>query len=142
MLEIPVHDEGFVYQRYDGSMKPCERDEAVKAFMEKPDVQVMLVSLTAGNSGLNLTRASKVIMTEPFWNPYVEDQAVDRAHRIGQENEVTVHRTLVENTVEDRILALQDKKRKLVNAALSEEGAQGVSRLSVSELKGLFGLRR
>ncbi|RYP46642.1 hypothetical protein DL768_007187 [Monosporascus sp. mg162] len=141
LLEIPIHDQGFRYTRYDGSMHPRDRDAAVRAFMEKPEVEVMLVSLMAGNAGLNLTAATHVIILEPFWNPFVEDQAVDRAHRIGQRRPVTVHRVLIAGTVEDRIQALQEKKRALVNAALSEEGAQGVSRLSTRELKGLFGIR-
>ncbi|KAI1453390.1 SNF2 family N-terminal domain-containing protein [Annulohypoxylon moriforme] len=140
LLEIPVIDQGFKYVRYDGSMDHKSRDEAVKMFMDSPDVQVMLVSLSAGNAGLNLTAATHVIIIEPFWNPFVEEQAIDRAHRIGQKNEVTVHRILIEGTVEDRIRELQDKKRNLVHAALSEEGAQGVGRLSIAELKGLFGI--
>ncbi|KAI1763291.1 SNF2 family N-terminal domain-containing protein [Hypoxylon sp. FL1150] len=142
LLEIPIHDGGFRYTRYDGTMQHHDRDMAVKAFMDpQGDMQIMMVSLTAGNTGLNLTAATQVIILEPFWNPFVEEQAIDRAHRIGQKKEVTVHRLLIENTVEDRIRALQEKKRGLVNAALSEEGAQGVSRLTLSELKGLFGLK-
>ncbi|RYP07773.1 hypothetical protein DL764_002320 [Monosporascus ibericus] len=141
LLEIPIHDQGFRYTRYDGSMHPRDRDAAVRAFMDKPEIEVMLVSLMAGNAGLNLTAATQVIILEPFWNPFVEDQAIDRAHRIGQRRPVTVHRVLIAGTVEDRIQALQEKKRALVNAALSEEGAQGVSRLSTRELKGLFGIR-
>ncbi|KAI1386073.1 uncharacterized protein F4822DRAFT_304802 [Hypoxylon trugodes] len=141
LLEIPIHDAGFGYARYDGSMDQNDRDMAVKDFTKKPDTQILLISLSAGNAGLNLTAATQVIILEPFWNPFVEEQAIDRAHRIGQRSEVTVHRILIENTVEDRIRALQEKKRELVTAALSEEGAQGVSRLTVSELRGLFGLR-
>lgn len=140
LLEIPMQDNGFQYTRYDGSMRPEDRTAAVKSFMEDDDIQIMLVSLSAGNAGLNLTAASQVIILEPFWNPFVEDQAIDRAHRIGQDKDVTVHHVLVEGTVEDRICELQAKKRKLVNMALSEEGAQGVGRLSASELRGLFGL--
>jgi hypothetical protein len=139
LLEIPIDDAGFKYVRYDGSMDPSDRDSAIKSFMENPQVDIMLVSLMAGNAGLNLTAASQVIVLEPFWNPYVEDQAIDRAHRIGQKKDVTVHRVLISGTVEDRILELQESKRKLVDAALSEEGAQGVGRLSLRQLKGLFG---
>lgn len=141
LLEIPIHDEGFRYTRYDGSMRPQDRDAAVTAFMERPEIEVMLVSLMAGNAGLNLTAATRVVILEPFWNPFVEDQAIDRAHRIGQDRPVTVHRVLIAGTVEDRIQELQEKKRRLVNAALSEEGAQTTSRLSARELRGLFGLR-
>ncbi|KAK8860000.1 ATP-dependent helicase [Apiospora arundinis] len=159
LLEVPLHDNKFAYARYDGSMRPAARDEAVKQFSRKPaatappafgsnkkssniGTRVLLVSLTAGNAGLNLTAASQVVVLEPFWNPFVEDQAVDRAHRIGQGRDVTVHRVLVAGTIEDRILELQEKKRRLVGAALSEEGARGVGRLSLQEIRGLFGLRR
>ncbi|KAK7750125.1 hypothetical protein SLS62_007993 [Diatrype stigma] len=140
LLEIPIHDQGFRYTRYDGSMQPKDRDAAVSAFMERPEIEVMLVSLMAGNAGLNLTAATRVVILEPFWNPFVEDQAIDRAHRIGQDRPVTVHRVLIAGTVEDRIQELQEKKRRLVNAALSEEGVQTTSRLSARELRGLFGL--
>ncbi|KAI8960796.1 SNF2 family N-terminal domain-containing protein [Daldinia sp. FL1419] len=141
LLEIPIHDQGFNYTRYDGAMQHGDRDAAAKNFMNNPGVQIMLVSLSAGNAGLNLTAATQVIILEPFWNPFVEEQAVDRAHRIGQKKEVTVHRIVIDGTVEDRIRELQEKKRNLVSAALSEEGARGAGRLSLSELRGLFGLR-
>lgn len=141
LLEIPLRDEKFRYLRYDGSMSFNERDDNVKTFSEDRNENILLVSLMAGNAGLNLTAASQVIILEPFWNPFVEDQAIDRAHRIGQSRAVEVHRLLVPDSVEDRILALQEKKRKLVNTALSEEGAQGASRLTMGELRGLFGLR-
>jgi SNF2 family DNA or RNA helicase len=72
---------------------------------------VFLVSLQAGGYGLNLTCASQCVIMEPFWNPFVEYQAIDRIHRIGQETPVTVHRIIVGGTVEDRILALQEKVR-------------------------------
>lgn len=141
LLEVPLQDEKFRYLRYDGSMTFNERDDNVKTFSEDPNENILLVSLMAGNAGLNLTAASQVIVLEPFWNPFVEDQAIDRAHRIGQARAVEVHRLLVPDSVEDRILALQEKKRKLVDTALSEEGAQGASRLTIGELRGLFGLR-
>lgn len=142
MLEVPLQDEaggGLAFTRYDGGMRPDHRDAAVRSFMENPDVRVMLISLTAGNAGLNLTAASQVIVCEPFWNPFTEDQAIDRAHRIGQTKEVTVYRVLVAGTVEDRIQDLQAKKRALVNAAMSEEGASAAGRLTVEQLQGLFG---
>ncbi|KUI71446.1 hypothetical protein VM1G_07023 [Cytospora mali] len=138
LLEIPIETAGIKYTRYDGSMKAAERDAAVTSFMESRTVKVMLLSLTAGNAGLNLTAASQVIIIEPFWNPFVEEQAVDRAHRIGQKRDVTVHRLLIAHTIEDRIIQLQEDKKLLVNAALSEEGAQSVSRLGVQELRRLF----
>jgi hypothetical protein len=77
-------------------------------------------------------------MFDPFWNPYIEDQAVDRAHRIGQTREVLVHRLLIENTVEDRIVYLQDQKRELISGALDEGGTMNVTRLDARELAYLF----
>jgi SNF2 family DNA or RNA helicase len=139
LVEVPLVQKRFRYQRYDGSMSMEARTDAVEAFMESED-NIMLVSLKAGNAGLNLWRASRVIMLDPFWNPFVEEQAVDRAHRMPQEREVTVHRVLVPETVEDRICALQDKKREIIGAALDETASKGLARLNVRELKFLFGL--
>lgn len=140
LLEVAIEAEGFVHGRYDGKMHPDDRYASVQTFQENPTVEVLLVSLTAGNAGLNLTAATQVIIVEPFWNPYVEEQAIDRAHRIGQTRAVTVHRVLVKGTVEDRILSLQEKKKNLVNAALGERGANSAGRLTVGELQGLFGV--
>jgi SNF2 family DNA or RNA helicase len=83
----------------------------------------MLLSLKAGGTGLNLTAADHVFLVDPWWNPAVEDQAADRAHRIGQDKPVMVYRMVARDTVEERILELQEKKRRLANAALSEAGA-------------------
>ncbi|KAK4691674.1 hypothetical protein P7C71_g5375, partial [Lecanoromycetidae sp. Uapishka_2] len=138
LLEVPINREGYRYRRYDGSMTSKVRNEAVLEFTDKEDCTILLVSLKAGNAGLNLTAASQVIILDPFWNPYVEEQAIDRAHRIGQQKPVQVHRILVPNTVEDRILALQEKKRELIDTALDEKASKAVSRLGVQELGFLF----
>ncbi|KAF2017580.1 hypothetical protein BU24DRAFT_344977 [Aaosphaeria arxii CBS 175.79] len=140
LVEVPLQDRGFKYQRYDGSMKMDDRADAVNAFMDESDQTIMLVSLKAGNAGLNLNKASQVIILDPFWNPFVEDQAVDRAHRMPQKREVNVHRLLVPETVEDRIITLQDGKRELITAALDENASKSISRLSIGDLKYLFGL--
>ncbi|EKV07013.1 SWI/SNF family DNA-dependent ATPase Ris1, putative [Penicillium digitatum] len=141
LLEFPLAHRGWNHTRFDGSMNLKERNAAVTAFTNDPACKIMLVSLKAGNSGLNLVAASHVIMFDPFWNPYIEDQAVDRAHRIGQVREVFVHRLLIENTVEDRIVTLQDQKRELISGALDEGGTMNVSRLDARELAYLFGVR-
>jgi SNF2 family DNA or RNA helicase len=138
LLEVPINRRGWKYRRYDGSMNPRGRNESVLEFTDKPDCDIMLVSLKAGNAGLNLVAASQVIIFDPFWNPYIEEQAIDRAHRLGQIRPVTVHRILVEKTVEDRILELQDKKREVIEGALDEHAASQISRLGVRELKFLF----
>ncbi|KAI1748379.1 hypothetical protein F4782DRAFT_517428 [Xylaria castorea] len=141
LMEIPISDDGYNYRRYDGSMPNGDRDAAVDDFMNKSEVKLMLVSLRCGNAGLNLYAATRVILLDPFWNPSVEDQAIKRAHRMGQLNPVIAYRILIEETVEDRIIALQESKRQLVSDVLNPEARQGVSRLTVSEIAGLFGIR-
>ncbi|GAM42503.1 hypothetical protein TCE0_044f16540 [Talaromyces pinophilus] len=141
LLEVPINRRGWKYRRYDGSMNPRDRNESVLEFTDKPDCDIMLVSLKAGNAGLNLVAASQVIIFDPFWNPYIEEQAIDRAHRLGQTRPVQIHRILVEKTVEDRILELQDKKREVIEGALDEHAASQISRLGVRELKFLFNVQ-
>lgn len=138
LLEVPIMRRGWGYRRYDGSMKPADRNSAVLDFTDDPDCRIMLVSLKAGNAGLNLIAASQVIIFDPFWNPYIEEQAIDRAHRIGQQRQVQIHRILVEHTVEDRILELQDKKREIIEGALDENASKSISRLGTRELAYLF----
>jgi len=138
LLEVPIDAEGWKYKRYDGSMSATARDLAVTDFTEKEDCKIMLVSLKAGNAGLNLVAASQVIIFDPFWNPYIEEQAIDRAHRIGQLRPVQVHRILVPDTVEDRILTLQEQKRRLIEGALDEKASQNIARLGTRELAFLF----
>ena len=96
-----------------------------RRFQDEAGPPVLLVSLKAGGTGLNLTAADHVFLLDPWWNPAVEDQAADRAHRIGQERPVLVYRLVAEDTVEERILALQESKRALVAAALEGTGAAG-----------------
>lgn len=159
LLEIPLNKSKDFrnYVRYDGSMSSSDRNAAVLEFTDSPRCNVILISLKAGNAGLNLTAANHVVMLDPFWNPFVEYQAADRCYRIGQKRDVTVHRVLIGEgegeaatkesefggfTVEDRILALQEKKRQLVETALDESAGRGVARLGARELGYLFGLNR
>lgn len=143
LAEVPIEGKGWGYRRYDGSMNAKMRGDAVDDFKDtRKNVRIMLVSLKAGNAGLNLNIASRVIILDPFWNPYVEEQAIDRAHRIGQKRPVKVHRVLIEATVEDRIIELQEKKRALIEEALDEKEHQNISRLGVQELAYLFGVTR
>lgn len=141
LLEVPMEEKGWGYERYDGSMNAKSRADAVDNFKDpRKNQRIMLVSLKAGNAGLNLNCASQVIILDPFWNPYIEEQAIDRAHRIGQTREVKVHRILVEETVEDRIIKIQEDKRALIGEALDESQAKNISRLGVRELAYLFGI--
>ncbi|KAH0422390.1 SNF2 family domain-containing protein [Colletotrichum camelliae] len=103
-----------------GKMSTTERQEAVSDFMEDPEVKVMMISLFAGSVGLNLTAASRVIIMEPSWNPYVQMQAVDRAHRMGQKRPVKVYRILARDTIEGQVIETQEKKREMVDAIFGE----------------------
>jgi superfamily II DNA or RNA helicase len=108
------------FVRLDGATR--DRGEVVTRFQAKDGPPVMLVSLKAGGSGLNLTAADHVFLCDPWWNPAVEAQAADRTHRIGQTRPVFVYRLIAADTVEERILALQDSKRALMDAALGDGG--------------------
>ena len=122
-------------------MSLTARERALSEFEEKPDVTVILMSLKAAGLGVNLTCANHVILSDVWWNPTVEEQAIDRAHRIGQMREVKVVRFTVRGTVEDRILALQDRKRAMVAAAFGEdnEGCVRRAQLTLEDLVFLFG---
>lgn len=139
-MAIDLADNEVCYGRYDGSMSTNKRHETVLSFFDDPELTVLLISLKAGNVGLTLTPASHIIILDPFWNPFVEMQAMDRAHRIGQMRPVHVHRLFIENSVEDRIYNLQEKKRQLIDAALDEKEIRNTSRLNQNELLYLFGL--
>ncbi|KAK7246560.1 hypothetical protein RIF29_41429 [Crotalaria pallida] len=139
LLEACLKNSSIQYRRLDGTMSVIARDRAVKDFNTLPEVSVMIMSLKAASLGLNMVAACHVLMLDLWWNPTTEDQAIDRAHRIGQTRPVKVVRLTVKDTVEDRILALQQKKRKMVASAFGEDGTGGrQSRLTVDDLKYLF----
>ncbi len=125
------------YEYLDGST--TDRAERVDRFQTDPTISVFLISLKAGGSGLNLTAADTVIHFDPWWNPAVEDQASDRAHRIGQKKVVTVYRMVAAGTIEEKILQLKQKKKDLVNSVLSEDMG-GAKTLSRDDLDDLFRL--
>jgi superfamily II DNA or RNA helicase len=138
MLTIVRHamaEDGVEYEYLDGSTK--DRAERVDHFQSDDGPPVFLISLKAGGSGLNLTAADTVIHFDPWWNPAVEDQATDRAHRIGQTKVVTTYRLIAKGTIEEKILELADKKRELVGAVLSED-VGGAKKLTKGDLEDLF----
>ena len=106
-----------VYEYLDG--KTTKRQAKVDRFQNDPDCSMFLISLKAGGSGLNLTAAEYVFILDPWWNPAVEAQAIDRAHRIGQQNHVFAYRLIAKDTVEERILQLQASKRDLAESLIS-----------------------
>ena len=109
------------WTRLDGSTR--DRAGVVARFQDDAGPPVLLISLQAGGTGLNLTAADHVFLLDPWWNPAVEEQAADRAHRIGQTRPVLVHRLVAADTVEERVLALQATKRTLAEAALGATAA-------------------
>ncbi len=126
---------GFTYQYLDGSTPAAERAKRIQAFQEGAG-DAFLISLKAGGTGINLTAADYVIHLDPWWNPAVEDQATDRAHRIGQTKPVTVYRLIARGTIEEQILSLHSDKRALVAGVL--EGTNAAARLSTKDLLALL----
>jgi superfamily II DNA or RNA helicase len=120
LVEPHLTRAGIAFVRLDGSTR--DRAGVVSTFQGESGPPVMLISLKAGGTGLNLTAADHVFLMDPWWNPAVEDQAADRAHRIGQDKPVFVYRLVTKDTVEEGILALQERKRALADAALGAAG--------------------
>lgn len=120
IVQTHLRKEGIRFEYLDG--KTEDRQERVQRFQTDPECPVFLISLKAGGTGLNLTAASYVYLLDPWWNPAVEAQAIDRAHRIGQARKVFAYRMIARGTVEEKILELQKSKRELADAIISEDG--------------------
>jgi SNF2 family DNA or RNA helicase len=121
----------------DGSMTPKARQAEVDRFQNSSKVPVFLLSLKAGGTGLNLTGADTVVHYDPWWNPAVEAQATDRAHRIGQTKVVTSYKLIASGTVEEKVLGLQAEKRTLL-ADVFEASEAAAAKLSISDLRSLL----
>jgi SNF2 family DNA or RNA helicase len=134
LIRTALDEDGVDYEYLDGSTK--DRMSRVERFNNDESCSVFLISLKAGGTGVNLTGADTVIHFDPWWNPAVEDQATDRAHRIGQNKVVTVYRLIASGTVEEKILQLSTKKRELMSNVLSEEGhpLKGLTRQDIDDL--------
>lgn len=131
VIRETLDENGIEYQYLDGSTPAKERQRRVDAFQEG-EGDLFLISLKAGGTGLNLTAADYVIHLDPWWNPAVEDQATDRAHRIGQQRPVTVYRLVAEGTIEEQILSLHADKRELVAGVL--DGTDRAARMETEDL--------
>ncbi|MCE0723065.1 DEAD/DEAH box helicase [Legionella resiliens] len=134
LIEEELHARSYDYLKLTG--QTVHRQAMVEKFQEGK-IPIFLISLKAGGTGLNLTRADTVIHYDPWWNPAVEDQATDRTHRIGQENPVFVYKLITSGTVEEAILGMQDKKRLLVEGVLSAEPAKAMA-LSEEDVEQFF----
>ncbi|MDX2000202.1 MAG: DEAD/DEAH box helicase [Thermoanaerobaculia bacterium] len=135
LLRRELDKTGVVYEYLDGQTE--DRGARVERFQTDPDCPLFLISLKAGGFGLNLTAAEYVFLLDPWWNPAVEAQAIDRTHRIGQERPVFAYRLIAKNTVEERILELQAKKRELADAIFAAD-ASPLASLTREDLELLF----
>lgn len=136
-LAVRLNKEGIAYHMLTGAVGKEKRMQMVESF-ETDDVPVFCISLKAGGTGLNLTAADIVIHFDPWWNVAVQNQATDRAHRIGQKHVVTVYRLVTEGTIEEKIIAIQERKRQLAEQVLEGEGMDSItfSREEIQELLG------
>jgi len=136
LLKERLVEENIPFSYLDGSTP--DRAKVVNEFQSNPAIPVFLISLKAGGVGLNLTGADTVIHFDPWWNPAVEDQATDRAHRIGQTKVVTSYKLIARDTVEEKILTLQNRKRELIRATIAGED-EFATALSWNEIQELLG---
>ncbi len=139
-IEEDFKKEDISYLYLDGGTSAKDRVERVKKFNEDSNIKVFLISLKAGGVGLNLTSASMVIHFDPWWNPAVEDQATDRAHRFGQENKVEVIKLVANDTIEEKIVLMQEDKRELIQSLMDGKtmDGKGLKRLTEEEISKLF----
>jgi SNF2 family DNA or RNA helicase len=135
LIEEELKNEDISYCYLDGETK--DRAAAVDRFQTSSDIPVFLISLKAGGTGLNLSAADTVLHVDPWWNPAVEDQATDRAHRIGQTQVVTSYKLITRGTVEEKILDLQKKKREIIDATVENEEPL-MTGLSIEEIASLL----
>jgi len=137
IIQKYIEEKKWSMVRIDGSQHIKKRQEQVDIF-QAGKANVFLISLKAAGVGLNLTAASYVFIMDPWWNPAVEAQAIDRAHRIGQLNPLTVYRPIIKDTVEEKVLALQDLKRQLFFDLLPDEDLYYSGKLTMKDFEHLF----
>ena len=125
------------YEYLDGQKSSSQREQSVNNFQENENLRVFLISLKAGGTGLNLTAADYVYIVDPWWNPAVENQAIDRCHRIGQDKKVFAYRMICKNTVEEKILALQQKKKKIAGDIIQTDESI-LKKLNKKDINELF----
>jgi hypothetical protein len=138
LVERGLRGKGFSLLRLDGSTPVAQRKKLVQAFQDSAEPTVFLISLKAGGKGLNLTRATYVYHMDPWWNPAVEDQASDRAHRIGQTAQVTITRLIMRHTIEEKMMGLKARKTQLYKAILEDGVAGGGASLTREDFEFLL----
>ena len=137
LIRERLEEMGVKYQYFDGSTSAIDRQVAIDGFQNDEECRVFLISLKAGGVGLNVTAADYVYIVDPWWNPAVEQQAIDRTHRIGQTKNIFAYRMICKDTVEDKILKLQEKKKALAADLITDDTAF-VKNLTKEDLEYLF----
>jgi SNF2 family DNA or RNA helicase len=137
LIKKKLEDQDIPFEYFDGSTSAVDRQTAINNFQNKDHVRVFLISLKAGGVGLNLTAADYVYIVDPWWNPAVEQQAIDRTHRIGQTKNIFAYRMICKDTVEDKIITLQEKKRQLAKDIVADDDTF-VKSLSREDVEYLF----
>jgi len=135
ILRSHCDDQNISYEYLDGRTR--KRQECVERFQNDPSFQLFLISLKAGGTGLNLTAADYVIHYDPWWNPAVEIQATDRTHRIGQDKRVFSYKLITQQTVEEKIVLLQQRKKELVKSVICTDGGF-MKNLTREDIEHLF----
>jgi non-specific serine/threonine protein kinase len=125
------------FEYFDGSTSATDREKAIQNFQNNDECRVFLISLKAGGVGLNLTAADYVYIVDPWWNPAVEQQAIDRTHRIGQTKNIFAYRMICKDTVEEKILELQERKKSLVKEIIADDSGF-VKKLTKEDVLYLF----
>jgi len=137
LLEYRVRAGGLQCVVMRGSMTLEQRDKAVKRFNTDPECRVFLISLKAGGVALNLTAANYSFIMDPWWNPAAEFQAIDRTHRIGQHRPIRATRFVIANSIEEKIIRLQEKKRLVFDGTVGGD-ASSMAKLTEDDMKSLF----
>ena len=137
LIRAKMEELGIKYEYFDGSTSAPDREKAIQSFQREDEVRVFLISLKAGGVGLNLTAADYVYIVDPWWNPAVEQQAIDRTHRIGQTKNIFAYRMICKDTIEDKIIQLQEKKRALAKDIISDD-TSFVKALTREDVEYLF----
>ncbi|KAF7713350.1 Uncharacterized protein PECH_001504 [Penicillium ucsense] len=138
LVEWRLRHAGFNTVMLDGTMTPAQRQKSIEHFMKNADVEVFLVSLKAGGVALNLTEASRVFIVDPWWNPAAEWQSADRSHRIGQQRPCVITRLTIEDSVESRIVQLQEKKANLIRGTINKDQGKALEKLTPEDMQFLF----
>ena len=137
LIKEKLKEQNIPFEYFDGSTSAIDREKAIQNFQNNDECRVFLISLKAGGVGLNLTAADYVYIVDPWWNPAVEQQAIDRTHRIGQTKNIFAYRMICLDTIEDKILQLQEKKKILAKELISDE-TSFVKALTKSDVEYLF----